>query len=252
MVEKITFNEALQRLFNSFLFENINTALPGIVQKQIDDYRIEVIPAVSKSFIDGTELKYKPIANVPIVYLRSAVACFRLPKLKAGDSVLLIFSQKALDLWLNNKENKQTKSSDPRRFDITDAIAIPGLFPFSINTPKAKNIDDLEIIHNDSFISIKVNGDIELNGGNKVIIKKSGDIEIGNASLKKLVTSAFKDVFNNHVHNFVAAPSGTFATTTPASVIATSLPPPPLPGTLPATFGSAITDNELTSKVKAQ
>jgi len=251
-IEQMSFNQALQRLFSTFLFEGVNTALPGIVDKQIDSYRVQVTPAINRKYTDGEELKYKPIVNVPLVLPRTSKAVIRLPQLQQGDTVLLIFSQKAMDSWLNSIKGEQTASSDPRRFDVTDAIAIPGLYPFKVNTPEPKNLNDLEIIYEDSIISMKENGDIQLTSGNVLTIKTTGEIEIGEQSLKKLLNESFKDVFNNHVHNFIAAPSGTFSTSTPASVILTSLPPPFPPGGALATYGSAITNSELTSKVKAQ
>ena len=36
----------------------------------------------------------------------------------------------------------------------------------------------------------------------KVVVHAGGDIEIGNASLKKLVNEEFADIFNNHTHNY--------------------------------------------------
>jgi len=252
MTDTISFNQALQRLFNTFLFEGVNTALPGIVDKQIDSYRVQVTPAINRKYTDGIELKYKPIVNVPLVLPRTSKAVIRLPQLQQGDTVLLIFSQKSLDTWLNSLNGEQITSSDPRRFDVSDAIAIPGLYPFKIGTPEPINLNDLEIIYEDSIISIKENGDIQFTSGNVLTIKNNGEIEIGGQSLKKLINESFKDVFNNHVHNFIAAPSGSYSTSTPASVILTSFPPPVPPGGSIALYGSAITNNELTSKVKAQ
>src|SRR5690606_33082216 len=47
----------------------------------------------------------------------------------AGDEVLLIFSESALDAWLTY--GGEVDPVDDRRFSLSDAIAIPGLRNFS-------------------------------------------------------------------------------------------------------------------------
>ncbi len=75
------------------------------------------------------------------------------------------------------------------------------------------------------------------------MIKANGDIElgVGEENLKRLVTEDFMKIFNNHAHNYVSGPVGTFATTTPKDANAFSptieshsdSPKPPLSPTLP-------------------
>lgn len=88
----------------------------------------------------------------------------------------------------------------------------------------------------------KANG-IEIEAPNqKVTVKASGDIEIGNTALKKLVNDTFKDLFNSHTHSGVgltgtiAVPAGTCAITA-GNVLAPN---------------QQLTDSHLTNKVKAQ
>lgn len=85
-----------------------------------------------------------------------------------------------------------------------------------------------------NYVKLTQQNGIEIEAPNhKVIIKASGDIEIGNASLKKLVNEEFATVFNNHTHNY----------TTPVH-------PGPVAPTL--TPNSSLTSAQMTSKVKAQ
>lgn len=85
--------------------------------------------------------------------------------------------------------------------------------------------------------------------GNKVVLKNNGDIEIGEADFLKLINENFKATFEGHVHNFTAAPSGVFSTSTPASDSGVGIPPvggavKPFPATVPA--------SDMTSKTKAE
>lgn len=68
----------------------------------------------------------------------------------------------------------------------------------------------------------------------KVVINASGDIEVGNTSLKKLVNEEFATVFNNHTHNY----------TPPLHP-----GPAPVPTLMP---NSSLTTAQMTTKVKAQ
>ena len=112
---------------------------------------------------------------------------------------------------------------------------------------------------NDNYVKLTDSG-IEVNSSNeKVIIRADGDIEIGNASLKKLINDEFQSLFGNHVHNYVGfVGTGTptsYVTSSPAKVAGSSpvnvnaIPPAP-PQILQ--YADDITDNEMTSKLKAQ
>lgn len=233
--EQLSFVEALERAFRAFLAGAMNTCMPGIVEEYDSaTKKARVTPAISNRYIDGVSFPFKPIDSVPVMWPRTGSFILHAP-LKKGDSVLLVFSQKALDPWLN--KGGMVEPADPRLYDLTDAIAIPGLFSFKDTAPDSGNNDDVEIV---------------LENANRIIIKANGDIEIGKQSLKKLVTESFQDIFNNHVHNFTAAPSGAFSTSTPASVAPTLYPAPVPPSGALAMFGSQLGSADLTSKTEAE
>jgi len=75
-------------------------------------------------------------------------------------------------------------------------------------------------------------------------------VKIGKSNFKKLVNEAFQSVFNNHVHNFTAAPSGVFSTSTPAALSGTPTTPPV--GGAVAAFDGTMGSSELTSKTEAE
>ncbi|MCP4709918.1 MAG: hypothetical protein GY869_14945 [Planctomycetes bacterium] len=101
--------------------------------------------------------------------------------------------------------------------------------------------------------------------GNKIYLKADGtivvdgdQIELGTSSLKKLVNEEFKDMFNNHVHNYIDIPPSATPvigmTSTPANAVGLGAPPvaslPAVPptGAFPVEMG----DGEMTSKTKAE
>jgi hypothetical protein len=104
--------------------------LPG----QIDSYdpssgKATVQPLLREKYADGDVVEPPPIPNVPVVFPRTAAASITLP-IARGDGVLLLFCQRSMDTWLSS--GGVANPDDIRMHSLSDAIAIPGLVPFSI------------------------------------------------------------------------------------------------------------------------
>lgn len=144
---------------------NVHTALPGIVV----DYdpvtnKATIQPALNKNYSSGV-IPMPILENVPIMFPNF----IKFPVVE-GDYVLLIFAERSLDLWLS--VGGQVTPTDPRKFDLSDAIAIPGLMPFVETFPDNNNADFV-LNYAGSSITIKENGDILIDTSNKVAIGNS-------------------------------------------------------------------------------
>lgn len=225
------------------ILSSVHTAFPGTIEKY--DYttgKADIAPSVGRKFDDGSEVEMPVIPSVPVVWPRSSLGSISFP-LSRGDGVLVVCSERSIDDWLS--KGGKVIPSDGRRFDLCDAVAIPGLFSFNVST-KIVNNEDFQIIFKD----------------NRILIKSNGDIEVGSSSLKKLVTEEFKNLFNNHVHNYqdIYYPSGSPSLPTicvtgkPASATGVGAvdvganPAAPPTGLL----GDELSDSHLTAKAKAQ
>lgn len=111
----------------------LHTALPG----RVESYDAASQKATVKPLIQNVELPDEgaeildvlPVLHdVPVVFPRTAGFFLSLPVAK-GDLVLLVFLERSADLWLHS-QGGDTNPVDPRRHDLSDAVAIPGLFPF--------------------------------------------------------------------------------------------------------------------------
>jgi len=225
--------QAIENVLQVFL-SGINTCLPGQIESyNFETSKVSVKPLIKKKFLDGAVLEIPIIENVPAVFPRTSRSGITFP-LRKGDKCLIVFSQRAMERYLSSGEDSEP--GDKRKFDLTDAIAIPGLFSFVEGTI-ASNNEDMEMTHE----------------GQKVTIKKGGDIQVGSDSLKKLVNEEFVNLFNGHVHAFVdVTPGGPVPTLTgsPCGATGTGAPDPGTPGVaLPTTL---MGDSHLTSKVKGQ
>ena len=80
---------------------------------------------------DTVWLEDKPvICNVPVVYPSGGGLSITFP-LALGDPVLLVFADESLDKWLSVGGSTPLDPLDERNHSVNDAIAIPGVRPFS-------------------------------------------------------------------------------------------------------------------------
>ena len=98
---------------------------------------VDVQPYFKRRYKDGKVEDAPVIYNVPVGFLRANGAWISVP-LEKGDSVWLIFADRSLEKWLSSGESGDPQ--DTRIHDMSDAIAYPGVYPFSdpapINNPK--------------------------------------------------------------------------------------------------------------------
>jgi hypothetical protein len=118
-----------ERLGNGFstifdlLMSDKHTNTPGLVVSfNAEERTISVQPVL---FRGETESRLLPIeTDVPVNYPGSDEYELAF-ELKEGDKVLLVTSERSIDDWMASGE--PVEPADPRRFDLSDAIAIAGL-----------------------------------------------------------------------------------------------------------------------------
>ncbi len=77
----------------------------------------------------GTQVISIPVVtNVPVIWPGAGGMRVTFP-IVPGDTVLLVFSDRSLDLWL--AQGGEVDPLDPRRHALSDAVAIPGLRDFA-------------------------------------------------------------------------------------------------------------------------
>ncbi|HEX5201306.1 MAG TPA: Gp138 family membrane-puncturing spike protein [Actinoplanes sp.] len=117
----------------------IQTAIPAAVVTY-DPARqvVTAKPTVSGRYQDPDTFALVPyplptVANVPVAFPSSAGFAITWP-LAPGDTVYLVCASRSLDEWKASGA-PETVPQDTRRCDLTDAVAIPGLRPFSQPIP---------------------------------------------------------------------------------------------------------------------
>ena len=120
---QIALEQSTQKQIN-----NINTAIAGAILSYSGG-RASVQPKGLLKYEDGRSLSYPVIYDVPVVFpVGSGGSCGVTFPIKAGDGCLLVFSQDNMQSFLTNSQ-----TDDNRKFQLTDAICIPGLYNSNIS-----------------------------------------------------------------------------------------------------------------------
>lgn len=141
------------------VLNNIHTMIPGKVLSY-DPVKMEasVLP-LGRPVIKGQELEPQPIDRCPVCFSNGSTFSIRNP-LKAGDLVIIGFSEVSLEKILTTKQPESTMKSP--RFNLSDGIVI-GTIDGENDTMPEFNSDDLLIINKET--------------GHKIVFKKDGSID---------------------------------------------------------------------------
>ena len=157
--------------------QSMHTCIPGTVTAfDPATCRASVKPTMLYRKPDGTTIPYPEISGVPVCFPQGAgqSVCFAFP-VKAGDGCLILAAEQSLDYWMYQRET-DTKL----RFDLTDAIIIPGLFlPTNPAIQKACDENAAVVMNGEKLIVVKqdgilIEGDLTIKGK----IKMEGDVTI--------------------------------------------------------------------------
>lgn len=176
--------ENIVDVFNQWIdsrLERIHTLIPGKIESYSGHTirKAQVKPLVKLKTTQGTSLSIPPIENVPVIFPSSPSFNFLFP-LPAGTGCMIGFMEAGIGNFLNGQGSIEVEPDDLNRFALTDAVCIPGLFPFS-QVPKTPK----------STIEIDDSGVIKLNGESKNFVTHA---EL-DAALQTFITS-----LNTHTH----------------------------------------------------
>lgn len=210
---KYKLSDSLQKSIEKTL-ENLRVSLPARIERyDSSTQKAEVSPLLEKRNADGSSSPLPVIPNVPVLFPRGGKARMTFP-LERGDSVLLIFSDRSLDRWLSGS-GQSVVPDDPRKHDLSDAVAIPGLLSFGSGGEAGfeEDGDNLIIKHDGTKVvvepsgKIEIEGDVEIDGDLTVSgdLEVSGNIEASGVSASGDVTAGLISL-QNHTH--ISGPSG--------------------------------------------
>ena len=197
----------------------VNTAIPArILKYDPSKQEAEVQPLIKRRYKDGTVVSRAPITGVPVVFPAAGGGIITFPVV-VGDTVLLIFSQRSIDRWVRS-EGGEVDPGDNRKHDISDAMAIPGLF--SLNQALQSDPDNVIIKFSGAEIALtpdgavqieapggfSVNGDTDITGTLSVTgdVQFDSDLNVTGNIVAAEVTGGGK-ILSTHTHPIVGGSS---------------------------------------------
>lgn len=132
----------------------LNTCLPGEIVSY-DGQTAQVKPSLPKQLTDGTVLAAPSIVKVPVCWpiADGGKAMITVP-LKAGDPVLLYFSQRSIENWLSGSDQAP---DDPRQFDLSDCFCTPVMRP----GPKA-DTENVTVKYGEGSMKLNASGELTI------------------------------------------------------------------------------------------
>lgn len=212
--------------------ERVNTCLPCTIVGIHEDFKeqiVDVQPLINIFDQSGQATQQAPILTVPV--MMPATSTSATMPINIGDTVLCVFSQRAIEVF-QESDGKPTTPSNYAKFHKKDAIAIVGLFPRknAVNNPSKRtnshSTKDLVIAHNigksnEVEIRFKPSGDLIINTVANKVELNANVVEVnapttnwtGNISLTGSLTAsgevtASGKALSTHTHNVPEVQSG--------------------------------------------
>lgn len=209
-------------------FADLRVSMPARVEKYDDATQLaDVQPLLKESYVDEEGeraiARLPVITNVPVVFPGGGGMRITFP-VRAGDTVMLVFSDRSIDSWL--AQGGEATPEDERRHHLSDAVAWPGLHP---NTAPWNGAEE----------NVVTLGD-DTSASDFVALATATRAEI--TELRNTV-DALVTKFNTHGHNTIAAVSGvtaTGSTTTPFLFGVPAVPPASFTTTMSADAPDAV------------
>lgn len=209
----LTLDDLLQ-LHGNQLLDGVHTCMPGAIDTWDPvTQKADVKPLIKRRIQheDGTELleELPIIPGVPVQFPRSAEFFLSFP-LHKGDFVMLHFAERSIDKWLSGT-GADTDPDDFRRHDLTDAIAVPGVAPFSRALKEVHTANMVMGQEGGLQMHITPNGTMEI----KVAGTAGSFVALGDV-LQTWWTSTVKVWLDAHIHSTGVGPSGPPSAASPA------------------------------------
>lgn len=159
---------------------DVHTSLPGEIVSYDSATALAVVqPLIKRKYTDETTAIDLPlVSNVPVQFPRSNRTHVVMEILK-GDQGMLIFQERSIDLWLES--GRSVDPMDPRKFSLSDAVFVPGLFSKAAPITRKGEASSLEIKHYETYLEFKKTGQtIFDNTKTKIDLKDDGTVNIKN------------------------------------------------------------------------
>ncbi|OAJ35358.1 Gp138 family membrane-puncturing spike protein [Piscirickettsia salmonis] len=161
-----TLEQVLHAALESRLCD-VHTSIPGrIASYDAKTQKANIQPVIKKKLRDGRSFSMPVITDIPVMFPSAGGGLLSFPA-KQGDTGLLFFCERSIDQWMTGN-NDEAEPLGNHKHNYTDAVFIPGLYPYS----KTLNADPIntELKFSGNQIILKPDGSIVINAPKSVTI----------------------------------------------------------------------------------
>jgi hypothetical protein len=150
------------------MLQGIHTVIPGkIVKYYSDKCEAEILPYGKFKKPNGEFMDFPQLNHIPILFQQSCGQDFSVVyPVKPGDECLIMVNEQTLDIW----RGSGVESDNDLRFDLTNAVAIVGMF--SRPQPLAQEAQ------NDDKLIFQKNGHRLHINPSEILVKFSSEVNI--------------------------------------------------------------------------
>lgn len=157
---------------------NMHTSMPATIVAIDNDKGLVDLKPSGSFYVNGVEMEYPLIPSVPLV-LNVGSKCAAVSPIEVGDSVMMVCAEQSISKWLTNTDKDQMDE----RFELQNAMAVPGLQKQASEMQKEANADGAYIISNGEGQKVKLYEDrIEISSDGCRISVKGGSVSIEGSS----------------------------------------------------------------------
>ena len=145
--------------------EGKHTAMPGEITEYDPAKGMAIVqPKAKFKKPNGETMDFPAISGVPVIFPQSEKVSITWP-IKPGDCCLLICCESALDYWMYGQETDTVL-----KFDLSNAIAIPGLSPEGNEAMQTACDENAIVISNGDTVmkisedGVTIEGDLKVKG----------------------------------------------------------------------------------------
>ncbi len=173
MIQEVV--EQIENTVRDVMNSNLHTNMPAeIVGMDLEKGLVDVKP-VGSYYMNGLEMEYPVISSVPLVLNASSGGkmAFVSP-IKEGDTVMMACAEQSLSTWLTGTSKHQMDE----RYELQNAMAIPGLQKEAVKAQEEANKEEAYILTNGKTkCKIKADG-IKIECSGVTITIEDGTVKI--------------------------------------------------------------------------
>ncbi len=167
--------EQIENTVRDVMNSNLHTNMPAeVVALNLEEGTVDLKP-VGSYYVNGMEMEYPVIPSVPLVLNASGAGQMSfVSPIKEGDTVMMACAEQSLSTWRTGTSKEQMDE----RFELQNAMAIPGLQKEAVEAQIEANEEEAYILTNGETKCLVGADRIKIQCSGAVISIEGGEISV--------------------------------------------------------------------------